>query len=125
MEYLRDVIERHNYDYYVRDMPTVPDAEYDKLYARIQEAPGNASDADRKKVISMHEKLARMQIVVSEHEVLGRLTSSTQRMQRLIDQMLVFAQSLVAGIPLNTQRADGAILSGNGRYVAARVIGAL
>ncbi|MET3411173.1 hypothetical protein [Methylobacterium sp. 1030] len=33
--------------------------------------------------------------------------------------------TLVADIPLNTQRADGAILSGNGRYVAARVIGAL
>lgn len=35
------------------------------------------------------------------------------------------AVSLTTGIPLNTQRADGAILSGNGRYVAARVIGAL
>lgn len=41
-----------------------------------------------------------------EHEVLGRLTASTQRMQRLIDQMLVFAQSLVAGIPLERGPVD-------------------
>jgi hypothetical protein len=33
--------------------------------------------------------------------------------------------TLVAGMPLSAQRADGAILSGNGRYVAARVIGAM
>jgi DNA ligase (NAD+) len=37
MEYLRDVIERHNYDYYVRDMPTIPDAEYDKLFRELQQ----------------------------------------------------------------------------------------
>jgi PAS domain S-box-containing protein len=41
-----------------------------------------------------------------EHELLGRLTASTQRMQRLIDQMLVFAQSLVAGIPLERRPTD-------------------
>lgn len=33
--------------------------------------------------------------------------------------------ALTTEIPLDTQRADGAILSGNGRYVAARVIGAM
>lgn len=41
-----------------------------------------------------------------EHEVLGRLTASTHRMHRLIDQMLVFAQSLVAGIPLERRTTD-------------------
>ncbi len=34
---LRDAIERHNYDYYVRDTPTVPDAEYDKLFRELQQ----------------------------------------------------------------------------------------
>ncbi|MEE7448429.1 hypothetical protein MRF4_11680 [Methylobacterium radiotolerans] len=33
--------------------------------------------------------------------------------------------ALTTDIPLNAERADGAILSGNGRYVAARVVGAL
>jgi len=35
------------------------------------------------------------------------------------------AVAFTTGISLNTQRADGAILSGNGRYVAARVTGAM
>ncbi|XYD08915.1 hypothetical protein R1A27_28930 [Methylobacterium sp. NMS12] len=35
------------------------------------------------------------------------------------------AMALTTGNPLNTERVDGAILSGNGRYVAARVIGAM
>ncbi|NCN88336.1 MAG: hypothetical protein GW936_02650, partial [Gallionella sp.] len=29
---LRSVIERHDYSYYVLDAPTIPDAEYDKLF---------------------------------------------------------------------------------------------
>lgn len=35
------------------------------------------------------------------------------------------AAALTTGVPLHAQRADGAILSGNGRYAAARVIGAM
>lgn len=33
---LRDDIERHNYAYYVLDAPTVPDAEYDRLFRELQ-----------------------------------------------------------------------------------------
>jgi DNA ligase (NAD+) len=33
---LRREIERHNYNYYVLDQPTVPDAEYDRLYRELQ-----------------------------------------------------------------------------------------
>ncbi|MFZ5556868.1 MAG: NAD-dependent DNA ligase LigA [Pseudomonadota bacterium] len=34
---LREAIERANYDYYVLDRPTIPDAEYDRLFRRLQE----------------------------------------------------------------------------------------
>ena len=34
---LRDTIELHNYNYYARDTPTIPDAEYDKLFRELQE----------------------------------------------------------------------------------------
>ena len=34
---LRGEIERHNHAYYVLDAPTVPDAEYDKLFRELQE----------------------------------------------------------------------------------------
>lgn len=33
---LREEIERHNHAYYVLDAPTVPDAEYDKLFRELQ-----------------------------------------------------------------------------------------
>ena len=33
---LRREIERHNYAYYVLDRPTIPDAEYDRLYRELQ-----------------------------------------------------------------------------------------
>jgi DNA ligase (NAD+) len=33
---LRETIERHNHAYYVLDAPTVPDAEYDKLFRELQ-----------------------------------------------------------------------------------------
>jgi len=33
---LRQEIERHNYAYYVLDQPTVPDAEYDRLFSELQ-----------------------------------------------------------------------------------------
>jgi DNA ligase (NAD+) len=33
---LRDEIERHNYAYYVLDAPTIPDAEYDRLFRELQ-----------------------------------------------------------------------------------------
>ncbi len=36
-EALRAEIERHNYAYYVLDAPTVPDAEYDRLFRELQE----------------------------------------------------------------------------------------
>ncbi|MCQ2754085.1 MAG: NAD-dependent DNA ligase LigA, partial [bacterium] len=34
---LRDEINRHNYNYYVLDNPTISDFEYDKLFARLKE----------------------------------------------------------------------------------------
>ena len=33
---LRQEIERHNYAYYVLDAPTIPDAEYDRLFRELQ-----------------------------------------------------------------------------------------
>ncbi len=33
---LRTEIERHNYNYYVLDEPTIPDAEYDRLFRELQ-----------------------------------------------------------------------------------------
>ena len=33
---LRREIERHNYAYYVLDQPTIPDAEYDRLFRELQ-----------------------------------------------------------------------------------------
>ena len=35
-EVLRREIERHNHAYYVLDRPTVPDAEYDRLFRELQ-----------------------------------------------------------------------------------------
>ncbi|UCV02270.1 NAD-dependent DNA ligase LigA [Dechloromonas denitrificans] len=34
--WLRSELERHNVAYYVRDAPTIPDAEYDKLFRELQ-----------------------------------------------------------------------------------------
>jgi DNA ligase (NAD+) len=34
--YLRREIERHSHAYYVQDQPTIPDSEYDKLFAELQ-----------------------------------------------------------------------------------------
>ena len=34
--FLRGEIERHNHAYYVLDAPTIPDAEYDKLFRELQ-----------------------------------------------------------------------------------------
>ncbi len=36
MSALREEIERHNYAYYVLDQPTIPDAEYDRLFRELQ-----------------------------------------------------------------------------------------
>ena len=36
-EKLRREIERANYNYYVKDAPTLPDAEYDRLFRELQE----------------------------------------------------------------------------------------
>ena len=33
---LRAEIERHNHAYYVLDAPTIPDAEYDRLFRELQ-----------------------------------------------------------------------------------------
>ena len=33
---LREELERHNHAYYVLDAPTVPDAEYDRLFRELQ-----------------------------------------------------------------------------------------
>ncbi len=35
--FLRAELERHNHAYYVLDAPTIPDAEYDKLFSELQE----------------------------------------------------------------------------------------
>lgn len=35
-QYLREEIERHNYQYYVLDAPLIPDAEYDKLFRELE-----------------------------------------------------------------------------------------
>ena len=34
---LRDIIELHNYSYYVQDAPTIADAEYDRLFRELEE----------------------------------------------------------------------------------------
>ncbi|MFD2272462.1 hypothetical protein ACFS07_18330 [Undibacterium arcticum] len=34
--WLRSELDRHNYAYYVRDNPSIPDAEYDKLFSELQ-----------------------------------------------------------------------------------------
>ncbi|SDC03144.1 DNA ligase (NAD+) [Cupriavidus sp. YR651] len=36
VQWLRDELERHNYQYYVLDAPTIPDAEYDALFGELQ-----------------------------------------------------------------------------------------
>ena len=36
VEVLRREIEQHNHAYYVLDRPTIPDAEYDKLFRELQ-----------------------------------------------------------------------------------------
>jgi len=37
---LREELERHNYLYYVLDAPTIPDAEYDRLFRELQQLEG-------------------------------------------------------------------------------------
>jgi DNA ligase (NAD+) len=37
LQQLREAINRYNYQYYVLDDPTVPDAEYDRLFQRLQQ----------------------------------------------------------------------------------------
>ena len=37
IEALREQIRRHDHAYYVLDQPTIPDAEYDRLFARLQQ----------------------------------------------------------------------------------------
>ena len=34
---LRDEIDLHNYRYYVLDAPSIPDAEYDRLFRELQQ----------------------------------------------------------------------------------------
>ena len=41
---LRAEIERHAYNYYVLDAPTIPDAEYDKLFRELQELEAKNPD---------------------------------------------------------------------------------
>jgi len=36
VQWLREALERHNYQYYVLDAPTIPDAEYDALFSELQ-----------------------------------------------------------------------------------------
>ncbi|MGO4302362.1 NAD-dependent DNA ligase LigA [Cupriavidus sp. RAF12] len=36
VQWLRDELERHNYQYYVLDAPTIPDADYDALFGELQ-----------------------------------------------------------------------------------------
>ena len=37
MAWLQKEIERHNHAYYVLDAPTIPDAEYDRLFRELQQ----------------------------------------------------------------------------------------
>jgi DNA ligase (NAD+) len=43
-EKLRTEIEQHNYNYYVLDAPTIPDAEYDRLFRELQSLEGQYPD---------------------------------------------------------------------------------
>ncbi len=36
VQWLREELDRHNYQYYVLDAPTIPDAEYDALFTELQ-----------------------------------------------------------------------------------------
>jgi DNA ligase (NAD+) len=36
-EQLKDELNQHNYRYYVKDDPSIPDSEYDRLMRRLQE----------------------------------------------------------------------------------------
>ncbi len=36
IEHLRAQLRHHNYQYYVLDAPTVPDAEYDRLFQQLK-----------------------------------------------------------------------------------------
>jgi len=38
---LRELLRRYNHEYYVLDAPTVPDAEYDRLFLQLQELEAN------------------------------------------------------------------------------------
>jgi DNA ligase (NAD+) len=40
-EFLRGEIERHNHAYYVLDAPTIPDADYDRLFRELQDLEAN------------------------------------------------------------------------------------
>src|SRR5690348_12852331 len=37
IEELRDILDEHAYRYYVLDEPTIPDAEYDRLFRELQD----------------------------------------------------------------------------------------
>ena len=37
INYLKEEINKHNYNYYVNDNPTISDFEYDKLFAELKE----------------------------------------------------------------------------------------
>lgn len=43
-EQLRRMIEQANYDYYVKDAPTLPDAEYDRLFRELQQLEAENPD---------------------------------------------------------------------------------
>ena len=56
--HLRTEIERHNHAYYVLDTPSIPDAEYDKLFRELQQIEQDHPDlktadtpTDRKSVV--------------------------------------------------------------------------
>jgi DNA ligase (NAD+) len=34
---LRDIIELHNYNYYIQDVPTIPDSDFDKLFRELEQ----------------------------------------------------------------------------------------
>jgi NAD-dependent DNA ligase len=46
LKILRDELLDHNHRYYVLDEPSVPDAEYDRLFQRLTELEGHAPAAD-------------------------------------------------------------------------------
>ena len=61
IKFLRDEINRHNYNYYVLDNPTVSDFDYDKMFAELKKLESEnplfiTPDSPTQRVGSVSEK---------------------------------------------------------------------